>query len=219
MRMTKRWQTLAKRMVAEQIAARGVRDPRVLAAMQQIPRHLFAPAASLEEAYGDFPLPIGHGQTISQPFIVAYMTEGLQLRGDEKVLEIGTGSGYQAAVLGLLAHEVHTVERIPALAEAARRRLTELGYTNVTVHLSDGTLGLPQHAPYDAILVTAAAPKVPRPLLEQLADGGRLLAPVGDRGFQRLERWTRLGNIWQRQVMESVAFVPLIGQHGWPENT
>ena len=217
--MAEAWQALAKRMVAEQIAARGVRDPRVLAAMQQVPRHLFVPHASLEEAYGDFPLPIGHGQTISQPYIVAYMTERLGLRGDEKVLEIGTGSGYQAAILGLLAREVHTVERIPALAEAARRRLAELGYTNVAVHLSDGTLGLPQHAPYDAILVTAAAPEVPRPLLEQLADGGRLLAPVGDRGFQHLERWTRLGDIWQRQVMESVAFVPLIGQHGWPEGS
>ncbi len=217
--MAEAWQTLAKRMVAEQIAARGVRDPRVLAAMQQVPRHSFVPAASLEEAYGDFPLPIGHGQTISQPYIVAYMTERLGLHGDEKVLEIGTGSGYQAAILGLLAREVHTVERIPALAEAARRRLAELGYTNATVHLSDGTLGLPQHAPYDAILVTAAAPEVPHPLLEQLADGGRLLAPVGDRGFQHLERWIRLGDTWQRQVLESVAFVPLIGQHGWPEGS
>ncbi len=210
------WHREAEKMVAEQIAARGINDPRVLAAMRQVPRHLFVPNAYREEAYGDHPLPIGEGQTISQPFIVAYMTALLGLQGDEKVLEIGTGSGYQAAVLAHLAREVHTVERLPQLAAQARARLEALGLDNVHVHVGDGTLGLPEHAPYDAILVTAAAPEVPAPLLAQLAEGGRLVAPVGDRGYQHLERWTRRHGRLHREILEAVAFVPLVGEHGWP---
>ncbi len=206
---------LRERMVREQIEARGVRDPRVLDAMRRVPRHLFVPAEYRDAAYSDGPLPIGYGQTISQPFIVAYMTALLHLKGDEKVLEIGTGSGYQAAVLAHLAHEVHTVERIPALADRAEALLRRLGLTNVTVHRGDGTLGLPAYAPYDAILVTAAAPKVPQSLLDQLADGGRLVIPVGGHGLQHLERWTRLGEEFRRQVLDAVAFVPLIGEEGW----
>lgn len=206
---------LRERMVREQIEARGVTDPRVLDAMRRVPRHLFVPPDYRDLAYSDGPLPIGHGQTISQPYIVAYMTALLRLKGDEKVLEIGTGSGYQAAVLAHLAREVHTVERIPALAEQARRRLEALGLTNVTVHISDGTLGLPELAPFDAILVTAAAPKVPQSLLDQLADGGRLVIPVGSRGVQYLERWLRFGDEFRRQVLDPVAFVPLIGEEGW----
>ena len=206
---------LRERMVREQIEARGVTDLRVLEAMRRVPRHLFVPPDYRDLAYSDGPLPIGHGQTISQPFIVAYMTALLRLKCDEKVLEIGTGSGYQAAVLAHLAREVHTVERIPALAEQARQRLEALGLDNVTVHLGDGTLGLPELAPFDAILVTAAAPKVPQSLLDQLADGGRLVIPVGSRGVQYLERWLRFGDEFRRQVLDPVAFVPLIGEEGW----
>ena len=216
--MTTDWHTLAEQMVIEQIAARGVRAPRVLEAMRRVPRHLFVPPDYREEAYGDFPLPIGQGQTISQPFIVAYMSALLNLKGNEKVLEIGTGSGYQAAVLAHLAREVHTVERLPHLALRARERLEALGLNNVAVHVGDGTLGWSENAPYDAIIVTAAAPKIPEPLLDQLAEGGRLVAPVGDRGFQHLERWTRHRGALQREVFEPVAFVPLLGEYGWPES-
>ncbi len=204
-----------KRMVEEQLKARGIRDQRVLRAMEAVPRHLFVRPEDQEWAYADGPLPIGYGQTISQPYIVARMTELLGLKGDEKVLEIGTGSGYQAAILAHLAREVHTVERIPELVEMARQRLAKLGLTNVHVHHGDGTLGWPEAAPYDAILVTAAAPKVPEPLLEQLAEGGRLVAPVGSRGLQYLERWTREGQTFHRERFEPVAFVPLIGSYGW----
>ena len=206
-----------EQMVERQIRARGVRDPRVLDAMRRVPRHWFVPPGEEDLAYEDRPVPIGYGQTMSQPYIVARMTELLNLRGDEKVLEIGTGSGYQAAILGLLAREVHTVERIPELAEQARKRLARLGLENVHVHIGDGTLGWPEHAPYDAILVTAAAPEVPQPLLEQLADGGRLVIPIGDRLYQYLERWTRRGQKFHRERFEPVAFVPLIGEHGWED--
>jgi len=209
------WQELAERMVQTQIAARGVTDERVLEAMRRVPRHVFVPESYRDEAYADYPLPIGHGQTISQPFIVALMCSLLGLRGDEKVLEVGTGSGYQAAVLAHLAREVHTIERIPELAQEAARRLAELGLENVRVHIGDGTLGLPEEAPFDGILVAAAAPRVPQPLLEQLSEGGRLVAPVGRRGWQVLERWTRRGNGWERETYDSVAFVPLVGKHGW----
>lgn len=210
--------TLRERMVREQIEARGVTDRRVLEAMRRVPRHLFVPPEYRDAAYSDGPLPIGHGQTISQPYIVAYMTALLHLKGDEKVLEIGTGSGYQAAVLAHLAREVHTVERIPALAERAAALLRRLGLTNVTVHQGDGSLGLPAFAPYDAILVTAAAPRVPPSLLDQLADGGRLVIPVGSHGLQHLERWRRVGDALRRQILDPVAFVPLIGEEGWGED-
>ena len=204
-----------KRMVEEQIAARGVLNPRLLAIMESVPRHLFVPADDLPWAYADGPMPIGHGQTISQPYIVALMTELLQVESTHRVLEVGTGSGYQAAVLGQMAVEVHTVEVIPELAALAARTLTDLGYTNVHVHAGDGSLGWLETAPYDGILVAAAAPSAPQPLLDQLADGGRLVIPVGSRGFQQLEVWRRTGQKFERQVNLAVAFVPLRGEHGW----
>ena len=204
-----------KRMVEEQIAARGVLNPRLLAIMESVPRHLFVPADDLPWAYADGPLPIGYGQTISQPYIVALMTELLQVESTHRVLEVGTGSGYQAAVLGQMAAEVHTVEVIPELAAQAARTLTDLGYTNVHVHAGDGSLGWLETAPYDGILVAAAAPSAPQPLLDQLADGGRLVIPVGSRGFQQLEVWRRTGQEFERQVNLAVAFVPLRGEHGW----
>jgi protein-L-isoaspartate(D-aspartate) O-methyltransferase len=183
--------------------------------MATVPRHEFVPTAQRRWAYADGPLPIGHGQTISQPYIVALMTELLQVESTDHVLEVGTGSGYQAAVLGKLAEEVDTVEVIPELAAQAARTLTDLGYTNVHVHPGDGTLGWPQAAPYDGILVAAAAPSAPQPLLDQLVDGGRLVIPVGSRGFQQLEVWRRAGQEFERQVNLAVAFVPLRGEYGW----
>ncbi len=216
--MVQDWHTQAEHMVQEQIVARGIRAPRVLEAMRRVPRHLFVPEAYRSSAYEDHPLPIGHGQTISQPFIVAYMTELLDLPPDAKVLEIGTGSGYQAAVLAYLAREVHTIERFPPLAKTAQHRLEVLGFDNVTVHVGDGSHGLPEHAPFDGILVAASAPKVPTALLAQLAEGGRLVIPVGARGMQHLERWTRRENAFHQEVLDAVAFVPLIGAHGWPED-
>jgi len=209
------FQIVRKRMVEEQIAARGVLDPRLLAVMGSLPRHLFVPADDLAWAYADGPLPIGHGQTISQPYIVALMTELLQVESTDRVLEVGTGSGYQAAVLGQLAAEVHTVEMIPELAAQAARVLTDLGYINVYVHLGDGSLGWLEDAPYAGILVAAAAPSAPQPLLDQLADGGRLVVPVGSRGLQHLEVWNRTGNKFKRQDNLGVAFVPLRGEFGW----
>ena len=203
------------RMVEEQITSRGVLDPSLLAVIGSVPRHLFVPVDDLPWAYADGPLPIGHGQTISQPYIVALMTELLQVESTYHVLEVGTGSGYQAAVLGKLAEEVDTVEVIPELAAQAARTLTDLGYTNVHVHPGDGTLGWPQAAPYDGILVAAAAPSAPQPLLDQLVDGGRLVIPVGSRGFQQLEVWRRAGQEFERQVNLAVAFVPLRGEYGW----
>jgi protein-L-isoaspartate(D-aspartate) O-methyltransferase len=205
-----------QRMVAEQIASRGVRQPRLLAVLESVPRHCFVRPDDLAWAYSDGPLPIGYGQTISQPYIVAMMTELLELRGTERVLEVGCGSGYQAAVLGKMAREVHTLEVIPELADLAMRTLAEQGYTNVYVHKADGSLGWPQAAPYEGILVAAAAPSVPQPLLDQLVmDGGRVVIPIGSRGFQRLELWTRRGNKYRHQVGIPVAFVPLRGEWGW----
>lgn len=204
-----------QRMVFEQIARRGVRNPSVLAVMEKIPRHLFVPAEELSWAYADGPLPIGHGQTISQPYIVALMTELLALTTHAKVLEVGTGSGYQAAVLGELAGEVHTVELIPELAIKATEILSSLGYTHILVHLGDGSMGWKEAAPYDGILVTAAGPIIPPPLLEQLAEGGRLVIPVGGRGGQALEVVQRNGNKFMHEVNIPVAFVPLRGEYGW----
>lgn len=202
-------------MVAEQLRPRGIHDPRVLAAFESIPRHLFVPPEYQPWAYNDSPQPIGHDQTISQPYIVALMSERLTLTGSERVLEVGTGSGYQAAILSKLAAEVHTVELLPELAERAHRTLEALGLTNVHVHCADGSQGWPQSAPYQAILVAAAAPKVPQPLLEQLAEGGRLILPVGARGFQRLELWRREGSAFSSEEILPVAFVLLRGKHGW----
>ena len=206
-----------QRMVREQIIARGVHDRRVLEALLQVPRHRFVPAEYADMAYSDGPLPIGQGQTISQPYIVALMSELLELQGEESVLEVGTGSGYQAAVLAHLAQTVHTVERHAALAEQARQTLEELGLHNVTVHLGDGSLGLAGYAPYQAIMVTAAAPVVPQPLLDQLAEGGRLVIPVGGHGSQMLERWRRQGSHFDQEDALAVAFVPLRGAHGWKD--
>jgi protein-L-isoaspartate(D-aspartate) O-methyltransferase len=206
------------RMVAEQLAARGLEDPFVLEAMRAVPREDFVPADLAEYAYEDGPLPIGHGQTISQPYIVAVMTAAARVRPGDRVLEIGTGSGYGAAVLSKIAGEVYTVERIEGLADSARERLAALGYGNVHVRCGDGTLGWAEHAPYDAIIVTAGGPTVPRALLDQLKPGGRLVMPLGSEPrAQRLIRRTRTGpETYTQDDLEWVAFVPLIGEQGWP---
>lgn len=198
-------------MTKRKLVLREVSDPRVLRAMESVPRHLFVPLQQEDDAYSDHPLPIGYSQTISQPYIVALMTELLQLKGDEKVLEIGTGSGYQTAILSLLAREVYTVERIPQLAEKARERLRELGYSNVHIRLGDGYEGWPERAPYDAIIVTCAAEEMPQPLIEQLADGGRLVAPVGESGWsQSLVLLHKRGTEITRREVTGVVFVPLV---------
>ncbi|MBN1641073.1 MAG: protein-L-isoaspartate(D-aspartate) O-methyltransferase [Anaerolineae bacterium] len=202
-------------MVRRQIEMRGVRDERVLAAMRAVPRHRFVPHHLRSTAYHDAPLPIGQGQTISQPYIVGYMTAALALKEEERVLEIGTGSGYQAAVLAELVAQVISVERLPRLAEEARAVLSALGYDNVHVVVGDGTLGWPDGAPYDAIIVTAAAPAMPEPLRWQLADGGRLVAPIGPRWTQQLVRVRRRGDAFDTETLLGVAFVPLIGEQGW----
>ena len=202
-------------MVDTQIARRGVTDPKVLAAMHKVPRHRFLPPEARQYAYADSPVRIGNGQTISQPYIVAFMTELLHVRGEDEVLDVGTGSGYQAAVLGELAREVHTIERFPALAAEAEKVLTDLGYTNVHVHIGDGTKGYPQKAPYDRILVGAAAPQVPESLKMELTDGGRLVIPVGTRTSQHLEIWDRSGDDFRISNSIPVVFVPLVGEEGW----
>lgn len=206
------------RMVELQLASRGISDPRVLEAFREVPREVFLPAELAEFAYEDSPLPIGEGQTISQPYIVAVTTEALGLQGNERVLEIGTGFGYAAAVLGRLAGEVFTVERLEPLAREARSRLAQLGYDNVHVLHGDGTLGWPEHAPYDAIAVAAGGPAVPEALLSQLAPNGRLIIPIGpDESSQVLVRVTREGDSFHEEPLTSVRFVPLIGEQGWPE--
>lgn|SRR5574341_630680 len=210
--------TLARRtMVEEQIVRRGLREPRLLAALGEVPRHLFVPEAYRYAAYDDSPLPIGFGQTISQPYMVALMSSLLELSGTERVLEVGTGSGYQAAILGRLAGEVHTIEFVPELAIRAERVLRELGFTNIHVHTGDGSLGWPQNAPYAGIIVTAAPAHVPRPLLNQLEQDGRLVLPVGGSHFQVLEVWKRQQKEFTRRVVTTVAFVPLRGKHGKKE--
>jgi len=203
------------RMLDEQLRPRGIDNPRVLAVIESTPRHLFVPEESRPWSYADSPQPIGFGQTISQPFIVALMTQTLHLTGPERVLEIGAGSGYQAAILAQLAAEVHTVEFIPELAERATHRLEELGLSNVHVHNGDGSEGWPASAPYDAILVAAAAPQVPLPLLDQLAENGRMIIPIGRRGTQELELWQRKQGAFEYEALIPVAFVPLRGKHGW----
>lgn len=205
-------------MVKNQIIHRGVHSPQVLQALRDIPRHMFVPYDYQHLAYHDGPLPIGDGQTISQPYIVALMTELLELDGNEKVLEIGTGSGYQAAILSQLADQVYTIERHANLARLAIKILNQLSLENIHVHIGDGSQGLKEFAPYDAILATAAAPKVPQALLEQLKDHGRLVIPIGDRGGQYLERWRRTGPKFHKENIIPVAFVPLIGEQGWKED-
>ncbi len=210
-------ESLRLQMINEQIARRGLKDERLLEAFRRVPRHLFVPPPYRHLAYADTPLPIGHGQTISQPYIVALMLSLLHLRGHEKVLEIGTGSGYQAALLACLAQEVHTVEYIPELAEEAAQRLKALGFENVFCHVGDGSLGWSPAAPYHGIVVAAAAPQVPQPLLEQLAEGGRLVIPVGNRRYQDLQVWERHGERLEWESFIPVAFVPLRGTFGWQE--
>lgn len=207
-----------ERMVHTQLELRDIRNARVLAAMRKIPRHEFVPEESRKHAYADAPLPIGDSQTISQPYIVALMTQLLELEPTDTVLEIGTGSGYQAAILAELTKQVYSLERLRGLAERARGVLDRLGYANVAVLERDGSLGLPEHAPYDAIIVTAAAPKAPQALKDQLADSGRLVVPVGGREGQMLERWTRSGQRVAVEEMVPVAFVPLVGDQGWDES-
>jgi protein-L-isoaspartate(D-aspartate) O-methyltransferase len=207
-----------ERMLKQQLLNRDIRDAGVLDAVRIIPRHLFVPPEHQMRSYEDRPLPIGGGQTISQPYIVALMTQILALKGDEKVLEVGTGSGYQAAILGYLAREVHTVERNEELIHQSSFILGRLGFDNVHVHTGDGSLGWPPEAPYDAIIVTAAAPLAPPPLLEQLAQGGRMVIPVGGPGNQMLERWERSGPDYTHEALVPVAFVPLLGQYGWEED-
>jgi protein-L-isoaspartate(D-aspartate) O-methyltransferase len=207
---------LAK-MIELQLRRRGVTDAAVLAAMETVPRHEFVPNELRARAYEDVPLPIGDGQTISQPYIVAAMTAALHLRPGDRVLEIGTGCGYQAAVLSQLAKEVFSVERRPDLALSASARLARLGYANVHVHCGDGTLGLPEFAPFDAILVAAAAPAVPEPLLAQLGEGGRMILPVGDAEHQELQLVEKRGKALHKSTLEGCRFVPLVGHYGWQE--
>lgn len=202
-----------ERMVQHQLERRGISDERVLHVMREVPRHLFVPETRRSRAYDDRPLSIGHGQTISQPYIVALMTTLMELTGQEKVLEIGTGSGYQAAILSRLVRQVISIERIQELADSARTRLASLGYDNVQVVLGDGSVGLPEEAPFDAIMLTAAAPEIPPPLRRQMSDGGCLVSPVGARYDQVLVRLRRQGDEWKRETLVPVIFVPLIGKY------
>jgi protein-L-isoaspartate(D-aspartate) O-methyltransferase len=207
------------RMIADQLAARGFHDPAVLAAIGRVPRHLFVEPALWDRAYDDTPLPIGERQTISQPYMVALMTEALELHGGERVLEVGTGSGYQAAVLGEMGARVLSLERIPALAERARGVLAQLGYEGrVTVLVGDGTLGWSTGAPWDAILVSAGAPQIPRPLVEQLAADGRLVLPMGDDELQSLVRIRRGPRGLAEEYLGECRFVKLLGSYGWEES-
>ena len=213
---TREFEELCREMVQEQIRERGVQNPRVLDAMLRVPRHEFVAEDFVGGAYADQPMPIGEGQTISQPFMVVAMTQALALDGHERVLEIGTGSGYQAAVLALLAHEVHSVESIESLATAAQERLARLGYKNIQVHSGDGTVGWEKAAPYDAIVVTAAAPRIPPPLVEQLAEGGRLVIPVGPVTEQELLLVRKMEGRTTSESLHYCRFVPLLGHYGWP---
>jgi protein-L-isoaspartate(D-aspartate) O-methyltransferase len=217
--MSDPYAALRKRMVTEQIQRRGVRDPRVIQAMTSVPRHLFVPEGLRGRAYDDTPLPIGQGQTISQPYIVAFMTEAARLRPEDRALEIGTGSGYQAAILASIVREVFTIEIHQDLARTAGERLAEAGYRNVTVRHGDGYFGWPEHAPFDAIVVTAAPEAVPQPLLDQLKQGGRLVIPV-DRdgaGAQDLVRYTRTETGFERETLLPVRFVPMTGESRRPD--
>jgi protein-L-isoaspartate(D-aspartate) O-methyltransferase len=204
-------------MIEKQLRRRGIQDAAVLAAMAQVPRHEFVSQDVRAHAYDDLPLPIGSGQTISQPYIVAAMTAALHLLPSDRVLEIGTGCGYHAAVLSRLAKEVFTIERRPELASSASAKLAQLGYLNAHVHCGDGTLGLPELAPFDAILVAAAAPAVPKPLLAQLAEGGRIILPVGGSEHQELQLIEKRGDTFPTKMLEGCRFVPLLGHHGWQE--
>ncbi|HEY7871046.1 MAG TPA: protein-L-isoaspartate(D-aspartate) O-methyltransferase [Methylomirabilota bacterium] len=212
---TQRFARERERMVEEQVVARGVTDPRVIEVMRRVPRHLFVEEALRDRAYGDHPLPIGDGQTISQPFIVGRMTELLRLVGTEKVLEVGTGCGYQAAVLAELAARVCTMERLPRLAAKARETLEGIGYRNVLVRAGNGTLGWPDQAPFDRILVAAGGPSVPPPLFEQLVEGGRMVMPVGDATNQTLEVIDKVQGVMRVTRDSGCVFVKLVGKYAW----
>jgi protein-L-isoaspartate(D-aspartate) O-methyltransferase len=203
------------KMVEEQIISRGIKDPELIAAMKKIPRHLFVEEALQSQAYSDYPLPIGEKQTISQPYMVAIMTEALQLTGKEKVLEIGAGSGYQAAILAEMSEKVFSIERIRSLAIKARKLLYDLGYLNIEIKFSDGTFGWMEESPFDAIIVTAGAPDIPQPLIDQLAIGGRLVIPVGDAFVQDLIRIIKTEEGIKKEDLGGCRFVKLIGRYGW----
>ena len=207
--------TSRNRMVQEQLLNRDIVDPATLEAMSEVPRHLFVDDAMQGRAYGDHPLPIGAGQTISQPYIVATMTQALRLTDSDKVLEIGTGSGYQAAVLSRICGQVYTVERINSLLARARKVFDKLRYYNIRSKLDDGTMGWPENGPYDAIIVTAGGPEVPEPLVDQLNDGGRLIIPVGDQHVQELQFVQKNEGQVEMSCLASVRFVDLVGEHGW----
>ncbi|PIE72870.1 MAG: protein-L-isoaspartate O-methyltransferase [Deltaproteobacteria bacterium] len=202
-------------MVEEQLTARGITNSRVLAAMNEVPRHLFVDEVLKTKAYSDQPLPIGAGQTISQPYVIAIMLESLRLADDDVVLEVGTGSGYQAAVLSRLCHRIYTVERINPLLTLARKAFSTLHYYNIRSQLSDGTLGWPENSPYDAIIVAAGSPEIPEPLVEQLAEGGRMIVPVGDKESQQLQLVEKNDGEVSVTPLSPVRFVDLVGEYGW----
>ncbi len=206
-----------EKMVKNQLAPRGIKDPRVLEVMGKVHRDRFVEEALVGEAYNDHPLPIGHRQTISQPYIVALMTEALELKGEENTLEIGTGSGYQTAILAELSEKVYTIERVRPLLVKARNMLAELGYNNIMFKAFDGTLGWKEYEPYDAIMVTAGAPKIPQPLLDQLAEDGRLVIPVGNKFSQELIKVTRKKGNYIQENLGGCRFVDLVGVHGWKD--
>ena len=213
----KEWQHERERMVEEQIIARGVEDERVIDAMKKVPRHLFVDKTYYHQAYNDYPLSVGYGQTISQPYMVAAMTELLELKGDEKVLEIGSGSGYQTAILALLCAKVFTIERISDLTQKARSKLEQLGFQNIIFMVGDGSIGWSEYAPYNGIIVTAGAPDIPDALIEQLADNGRFVIPVGKEHFQILNLVRKhKGRIYRKEFFECT-FVPLVGKKGWQD--
>lgn len=211
------YEVLRKRMVEEQLIARGIKNERVLDAFYKVQRHKFVPEDLRISAYADFPVPIGEGQTISQPYIVALMTECLELTGQEKVLEIGTGSGYQAAILAELAKEVYSIERFEILSKRTQEILKEMGYTNIRIKVGDGTLGWPEFAPFDRIIVTAATPKVPLPLTEQLQEGGKLVLPLGETFSQVLTVIEKKKDGFESIEICGCVFVPLVGKYGWKE--
>ena len=207
-----------RRMVHEQLEWRGISDPRLLEAFRRVPRHLFVPPEQQAQAYEDHPIPIGVGQTISQPYMVALMVQLLKLQGHERILEVGTGSGYQLAILAELALEIYSVERLPELAAGALRRLEELGFLNVHISSGNGSLGWPEHAPYDGIVVAAGSPGIPQPLVDQLTDGGRLVIPVGSPQTQTLTLAEKRSGQVRLTALTQCVFVPLVGEHGWPSD-
>ena len=210
------FEELRRRMVQEQLELRGISDPRLLEAFRRVPRHLFVPPEQQAQAYEDHPIPIGAGQTISQPYMVALMVQLLKLQGHERILEVGTGSGYQLAILAELALEVYSIERLPELAAGALGRLERLGFLNVHISPGNGSLGWPEHAPYDGVVVAAGSPGIPQPLVDQLVDGGRLVIPVGSPQTQTLTLAEKRSGQVRLTALTQCVFVPLVGEHGWP---